>query len=207
MEPVFNDARNNRTSTGYGIFWEEAKRDGGETLRQMINVRGERLIQLYRVCTLNEAMATYAYCVAGGRFRKLTSMKATEAVTVNQVGNNEGIRRDGVDPRLAVLQGLAKKGEKVSLTAPAREVVEFSAKEATQFNNCAILVQVNGNFLTKGSNLVFEGGGGFVMQIGTPLFSVKLTRLNGDPFQHAAATPLPPERADSEFGGDHINWT
>jgi hypothetical protein len=124
---------------------------------------------------VREAINTWFYCLAGGLYRNLTSDRPIESVAVDQVGNNEGIHRTGLDPRLAVLANLT--GVKVNLEAPKREVVEYSLTAAMQFaNNESTIIKVtfNSEFSVPGSGLSFEGGGGTLLQVGTPLSLVEI---------------------------------
>lgn len=145
-------------------------RQGG-TIASMWANRQTNTIQLYRVCSAQEAVNTWFYCLAGGQYRHLTRTAPSEDQAVEQVGNNEGMPSSGgKDPRLAML---AKLGIKPS-TPPPRAVVEYSLRPADQFFGVTIRIMVNKDFLAKGSNLSFEGGGGWIAQIGTPLAMVQI---------------------------------
>ena len=152
-------------------------RDGGLHIRSMWARRDANPVVRVRVCPVREAINTWFYCLAGGQFRDLTSDRPTESVAVDQVGNNEGIHRIGIDPRLAVLAKLKLSGVNVKMEAPTREVVEYSLTAAKQFANnesTIIRVQFNSEFSVAGSGLSFEGGGGTLLQIGTPLSLVEI---------------------------------
>ncbi|WP_296953039.1 hypothetical protein [uncultured Massilia sp.] len=130
----------------------------------------ETVLTRYRVCNLQEAINTWMYCLAGGRHVALTRDKPTEMQAVQQVGNNEGMpgTRSGPDPRIAKLLSM---GIQIA-TPPPRPVVEYSLEPAAQFlngQNTVITVGINSAFCVAGSGLSFEGGGGTVVQIGTPL--------------------------------------
>ena len=177
---------------GYAQFTQAAKALSPQ-VNQMYLDRDKSLRTLCRVCSIEEAAATYAYCVAGGQYQRLTTRRPSEQQAVNQVGNNEGILRTGIDPRMALLLKLQKKtGVNVNLTSTVRTVVEFSEHPAIQFQGTVIKVQVNSSFCTAGSRLSFEGGGGWLLQIGTPLHSVQLDD-KALTSKNAAKLPLPPD--------------
>jgi hypothetical protein len=158
--------------------------DQGGLVKDMWDHRDENLIELYRVCSEREAFNTWINCLAGGEYRSLTQITAPESVAVNQVGNNEGMPgRGGVDSRLAVLAKLQKEGQKVVMTTAPREVVEYSHRPARQFSGALIKIAVNKLYTVKGSGLSFEGGGGVILQIGTPLSWVETDQSNVD-FTH-----------------------
>jgi hypothetical protein len=164
--------RGNEEMTSYIL------REGGLHIRSMWVRRDANPVVRVRICSVQEAINTWFYCLAGGQFRNLTSDRPTESVAVDQVGNNEGIHRTGVDPRLAVLAKLKLEGINVRMEAPRREVVEYSLTAAKQFANresTIIKVQFNSEFSVAGSGLSFEGGGGTLLQIGTPLSVVAIT--------------------------------
>jgi hypothetical protein len=146
--------------------------NGGGMVKTMWEQRGFETMELYRVCEDIEAVNTWFYCLAGGAYRPLVNPRASEDRTVGQVANSEGMpRKPGEpDPRLALLIQLGLKP-----AAPReRDVVEYSVTPANQFSGSQIKVLVNKNYLTKGTNLGYEGGGGYVAQIGTPLAIVTL---------------------------------
>lgn len=154
----------------------------GGLVRQMWAHRDENLVVLYRVCSQPELFETWMYCLAGGKYRDLTAIAPTEEAAVEQVGNNEGMpgARGRVDNRLAVLAQLKLQGVSVSLKAPTREVVEYSHRPAAQFSGGLLKVWINKTYTVPGSGLEFEGGGGVVVQIGTPLAQVETAQSNVD---------------------------
>jgi hypothetical protein len=152
-------------------------RGGGLHIRSMWARRDSNPVVLFRVCSAREAINTWFYCLAGGQYRDLTSDGPAENKAIDQVANNEGIHRTGTDPRLAVLAQLKLGGMNVRMEAPKREVVEYSLTPATQFANkdsTIIKVRFNSAFSVPGSGLSFEGGGGTLLQIGTPLSLVEI---------------------------------
>jgi hypothetical protein len=162
---------------------------GGQKIRSMWERRDANPVVRFRVCSPREAINTWFYCLAGGQFRELTSDTPSDGAKVNQVGNSEGIHRTGQDPRLAMLMSL--QGVKVQLAPPKREVVEYSLVPAMQFANndsTVIKVQFNSAFSVEGSGLRFEGGGGTILQIGTPLSLVEIM-----PGLHQLASPDKPD--------------
>lgn len=154
----------------------------GGLVRQMWAHRDENLVVLYRICSQPELFETWMYCLAGGKYRDLTAMAPTEEAAVQQVANNEGMpgARGRVDNRYAMLAKLKSQGASVSLKAPTREVVEYSHRPATQFTGGLLKVWINKAYTVLGSGLEFEGGGGVVVQIGTPLSAVETDQSNVD---------------------------
>lgn len=150
---------------------EKIRTRGGHLLRAMWGARDEKTIVAYRVCSPQEAIDTWFYCLAGGKYVDLVRPQPTEQQAIEQVGNNEGVSRGGKpDPRLLVLE---KMGIKPAPPKP-RKVVEFSWRPALQFGHNFVRVGLNQDFCVKGSGLSFEGGGGLVVQIGTPLSWVEI---------------------------------
>ncbi|HSU15657.1 hypothetical protein [Longimicrobium sp.] len=165
-------------SRGNVEMMQQIARGGGLTAA-MWEHRDEDQIHLYRVCGETECFNTWMYCLAGGEYKALAQMVAPESVAVDQVGNNEGMpgRKGGVDPRLEML---AKLGITPSAPKKERLVVEYSWMPAKQFSGNLLSVGVNRKYAVKGSGLSFEGGGGVILQIGTPLSWVETEEENVD---------------------------
>lgn len=148
---------------------------GNAILRDMYIHRQNNEFVVFRVCEPQEAIDTWFYCLAGGRPNfDLKKMTPSESEVVQQVGNNEGIKRVGPDPRLARLQKLGLANNTSHERSNTRNVVEFSEVPALQFGSNYVKVGVNKDFRRKGSNLLSEGGGGWVLQVGTPLAWVEM---------------------------------
>ncbi len=145
-------------------------------LQQMQAARGQNLVTMYRVCSAVEAENTRALLVAGGQERELERIKPSESETVEQVGNSEGIAFDAeLHQRKLALLAKLNGGKVQAYKPPERTVVEFSPAVAAQFSGTVIKVRINQSFMRKGSNLESENG--YVVQVGTPLFSVEIVRV------------------------------
>lgn len=144
----------------------------GGHMAEMWENRNNNLVTLYRVCQPPEAVNTWFYCLAGGEYHNLDSNRASEEDTVEQVGNHEGV--PWKTNRSKEIEKLRSMGIKVGTSTKKRVVVEYSLKPARQFEGTVIIVRINRQFLTKGSNLSFEGGGGYCAQVGTPLSCVQI---------------------------------
>lgn len=151
----------------------------GATLKSMWMERDKNVIPLMRVCTQHEAINTWFYCLAGGKYCDLAQKKAPESVAVNQVANSESIvNKSSEQERMAKLRAiLAQKsgGSTPQIQGIAtREVVEYSKHQLNiALNGKLVKVLVNPEFLVKGSNLVTEGDA-WILQIGTPLALVEI---------------------------------
>lgn len=175
------------------------KLKSGEIMKQMLEVRCNNIVCLWRKCSVPEAMRTWAYLLAGGAFRDLTQKKCSEAVAVTQVGNNEGMpARSGPDPRIEVLKKLQARGVPVSIpTQPQMsDVVEYSQEKSSlgeSLNGVWIEVGINATFLRQGSRLTTENG--WIAQRGAPLAWVRIARKDFD----YTLMPLPPTPTDKDL--------
>jgi hypothetical protein len=165
-------------------------------LQQMQAARGQDLVTMYRVCSAQEAKNTVDLLVAGGQERELERTRPSESETVEQVGNSEGVAFDPeVHQRKLELLAKLNGGKVQAYKPPERIVVEFSPAVAAQFSGTVIEVRINRRFMRKGSNLDSENG--YVVQIGTPLFSAKIVRvIQAKPRQFGALSGGKPS-----FGG------
>lgn len=148
-------------------------------LKDMWEKRVMNKITLYRVCSEQEAINTWFYCLAGGDFRNLTRIKSSEADAVKQVSESEGIPQDPgrLARMLAVLEQKNKTKNFQIHETEQRVNVEYSQDSKTKLtdklNGVKIKVEVNRNYTNDGSQLQGEGRG-IVVQVGTPLYSVTI---------------------------------
>lgn len=153
----------------------EAKiiRDGGHLADMWGRKDGGTIVTIKRVCGLQEAINTWMYALAGGEPRALTTDAPSEAAAIEQVHSSE---RMPSASRSAYMARAAKLGIPSGPSKP-RQVVEYSWEVAQTFQkatNTVITIGINRAFTAAGSGLQTEGGGGVVVQIGTPLAWVEV---------------------------------
>ncbi|MCF6775086.1 hypothetical protein L3V83_00740 [Thiotrichales bacterium 19X7-9] len=120
--------------------------------------KGNNLVNLFRVCTKEEAENTFYSKLAGGEFKLLEHYTANDVDAISQIANNECFYNPAATNR-----NLANK---------KRTLVEYSNVPLTQFKGNCILISVNQSFIKKGSNIYNENG--YLLQVGTPLNSVEI---------------------------------
>lgn len=155
--------------------------DDTDITQKMMAERDQNLIPLFRKCNRDEADATIRTKLAGGQSRILYTIQTEETQAIEQVGNNEGVvgaAKTSDEEKIRKLQEILAKHPsskaQINTERKNREVVEYSHKPWASLDGVTIEVAVNRHFTREGSGLTTEGGGGVLLQIGTPLSSAKI---------------------------------